>query len=262
MAARDSLAAMLLRVSLTVSMMALASFAGGGSAGAQIAGPRITGPTPPRRFEQPFPFSEPRAFADPRRDVEPEDDGAVEPPRRASPRARPPKAEAEAPRPAPTPAQQLDQLYARLAAAKDAATAQGVTLRIERMLARSSSPTGDLLMARAATALLHDEPVLAEDLLDRIVEAQPGWAQAWARRAALRAKRDDVSGAIADYGRALAAEPRHIEAMTGLGFLLLRIERKDEGLRVLKRALTLNPFLEPAKHVVDKLATERAGQEL
>jgi tetratricopeptide (TPR) repeat protein len=242
---------MLLRMFVTLGLSALAVFAGGEPAVAQI-----TGPTPPRRFEQPFSFP----FSDPRRTIEPEDE--VEPPRRPAPRARPPKAEAEAPRPVLTPAQQLDQLYARLAAAKDAATAQGVTRRIERMLARSSSPTGDLLMARAAAAALHDEPVLAEDLLDRIIEAQPGWAQAWATRAALRAKRDDISGAIADYGRALAAEPRHIDAMTGLGFLLLRIERKDEGVRVLKRALTLNPFLEPAKHVVDKLAAERAGQEL
>lgn len=225
---------------------------------AQAATAQITGPSPRRGWEQPSPSPMDAAPADP-------GDGA--PGERQRPRGTPAPRAARAPEkparaPVATPGQQLDQLYGRLAKAKDEAEAQGVSKRIARLQGRSSSDTANLLMTRALTALAHDEALLAEDLLDRIVEQEPGWAEAWTRRAALRAARDDVSGAVADFGRALKIEPRHVGALSGLGFLLLRVERKDEGLRVLKAALAINPYLDPAKKVVAKLTAERGGQEL
>lgn len=165
-------------------------------------------------------------------------------------------------KPAATPAEQLDQLYGRLAKARDEAEAQGVTRRIERLLGRSSSDTANLLMTRAIVAAAHDEMLLAEDLLDRILELEPNWAEAWARRAAIRTARDDISGGVADFGRALAIEPRHVGALGGLGLLLLRVERKDEALRVLNKALDVNPYLQPAKKIVVKLTAERGGRDL
>lgn len=167
-----------------------------------------------------------------------------------------------APKPALTRAQQLDALYERLARSKDEAEAHGLTMRIERIQARSGSPTADLLMSRAAIALVREQPILAEDLLDRIVDLEPGWADAWMRRGAMRARRDDISGAIADFGQALQREPRHLGALTGLGFLMLKLDRKDEALRVLRRALAVNPHAEPTGKVVKKLAGEQDGQAL
>jgi tetratricopeptide (TPR) repeat protein len=226
---------------------------------------QVTGPSP-RRWDDPWTRPDPQA-------PDADEDGA---PNARPPglNERPPKAEPNTERragkpdaksarkPAPTPAERLDQLYARLATAKDEAEAQGVSMRIERLLARAPSDTANLLMGRALVAATHDEKLLAEDVLDRILDLEPGWAEAWTRRAALRSARDDVSGAVADFGQALKIEPRHLGALNGLGFLLLRIERKDEALRVLKRALALNPHSEPAKKVAGKLETERTGQDL
>ena len=226
------------------------------------ASAQVTDPSP-RRWDEPWARPEPRVVP------EAEEDGA--------PNARPPRLNERAPKagrkagtpdqksarkPAPTPAERLDQLYARLASAKDEAEAQGVSMRIERLLARAPSDTANLLMGRALVAATHDEKLLAEDVLDRILDLEPGWAEAWTRRAALRSARDDVSGAVADFAQALKVEPRHLGALNGLGFLLLRVERKDEALRVLKRALALNPHAEPAKKVAGKLETERTGQDL
>lgn len=249
MAARGNLAAMCFRMSNVfrgLTALALAALL------ATPAAAQITGPTKPRRWEAP------RAP-----DAEPDDPDAPPAPARRSPKAEAKPEAKPAPRkPAATPAEQLDRLYARLAKAKDGAEAQGVSLRIERMLARSPSDTANLLMGRALTAAAHDEKLVAEDLIDRILELEPNWAEAWTRRAALRAGRDDVSGAVGDFAQALKIEPRHIGALSGLGFLMLRIERRDEALRALNRALELNPFLEPAKKVAAKLAAERGGQAL
>lgn len=182
--------------------------------------------------------------------AQPLDDAA---PKAATPLSR----KGDSPKPAT-----LDELYARLAHAQDEAEAQGLALRIERILGRSSSDVANLLMSRAGTALERDQALLAEDLIDRILDLEPDWAEAWMRRAALRMRRDDVSGAVEDFAQALKREPRHLDALNGLGFLLLRLERRDEALRVLERALALDPFLEPARKVVAKLAAERAGQAL
>lgn len=208
---------------------------------------QITGPGAPRALGS---EGEPRA---------PESRRPPRGPERVAPEG---KAKQAARKPAATPAEQLNRLYERLAKAKDSSEAQGVSMRIERLLARSPSDTANLLMGRALTAVVHDEKLLAEDLIDRILELEPGWAEAWMRRAAIRAARDDVSGAVADYAQALKIEPRHIGALSGLGFLMLRVERKDEALRVLNKALELNPYLEPAKKVAAKLAAERGGQAL
>lgn len=258
MAARGSLAAMSFRVLISMFGFAMSGPRGFGfavialaalfvaPADAQTTGP-VPSPAPSWRGEQ----------SDPRRARE------ALPPREGAQRRPAPGAPDTSARKTPaTPAERLDQLYGRLAKAKDEAEAQGVTRRIERLLARSASDTANLLMSRAIVALTHNEPLLAEDMLDRILDLEPTWAEAWARRAAIRTARDDISGAVGDFGKALALEPRHAGALSGLGFLLLRIDQKDEAFRVLGKALEINPHLEPAKKVFVKLTAERGGQEL
>ena len=50
---------------------------------------------------------------------------------------------------APSPSQMRDELYARLAAAKDADESAGIVAAIDRLDLHSGSDTSDLLMARA-----------------------------------------------------------------------------------------------------------------
>lgn len=170
--------------------------------------------------------------------------------------------EKEARRPRLTRAQTLDELYARLAKAQDEEEGKGVATAIERVFLRSGSDTADLLMTRAVTAAHRNNAELAEDLIDRILLIEPDWAEAWHRRATLRAAREDISGALADLAEALKREPRHIGAMAGLGFLLLKQERKAQGLKALRRLLELHPQMTQAKKAVEKLALEVDGQAL
>ena len=172
------------------------------------------------------------------------------------------KAGKEARRPRLTREQTLNELYDRLARAQDEEEGKGVATAIERVFLRSGSDTADLLMTRAVAAAHRNNGELAEDLLDRILLIEPDWAEAWHRRATLRAAREDVSGALADLAEALKREPRHIGAIAGLGFLMLKQEQKAQGLKALRRLLELHPQMIQAKKAVEKLTLEVDGQAL
>ncbi|MBL8588999.1 MAG: hypothetical protein JNK46_10765 [Methylobacteriaceae bacterium] len=166
------------------------------------------------------------------------------------------------PRPPMTREAVLNELYDRLAKTEDAEEGKGIATAIERVNLRSGSDTADLLMTRAIAAAHRNNAELAEDLVDRILLLEPDWAEAWHRRATLRVAREDISGGLEDLAQALKRDARHIGALAGLGFTLLKQENKPQALRVLRRLLELYPQFEPAKKAVERLGLELDGRTL
>lgn len=156
----------------------------------------------------------------------------------------------------------LDDLYARLAAAKDETEAGGIATLIERRLSRSASDTANLLLARSDDAIKAQDYPLAIELLDRVVTLQPGWAEPWNRRARAFFLLDDPGSAIADLRQALAREPRHFESWAALGSLFMSSDDKRHALEAYRQALKLHPFLSTAKSVVERIAPEIDGRDL
>lgn len=173
----------------------------------------------------------------------------------------PPRPEA---RPAEAPARPatLDDLYGRLAEAKDEEEARGVAGLIERRLEHSGSDTADLLLARAGEALRGKDAALSVELLDRVTQLAPGWAEAWLRRAAAFWYLDDPSRALADVEEALVREPRHFTAWMMLGHIEMSSGDKAGALAAYRRALKIHPFLEEAEKAVKRLAPEVDGRDL
>ncbi|HVL72332.1 MAG TPA: tetratricopeptide repeat protein [Beijerinckiaceae bacterium] len=156
----------------------------------------------------------------------------------------------------------LESLFERLAAAKDETEANGVASLIERRWARSGSDTADLLMHRAGEALKAKELPLAIELLDRVIALQPGWAEAWHRRATAFFMLDDPASAMADLRQVLAREPRHFGAWAGLGHILMSGGDKASALEAYRRALALHPHMPRLKQAVDRLAPEVDGRDI
>ena len=164
--------------------------------------------------------------------------------------------------PVQTRQQRLDDLFARLAAATDAAETEGLVVSIDRLLLESGSGTGDLLMGRAIAALgTHDLPV-SRALLDKIVVLRPEWAEAWNKRATVRFLMNDEQGSMADIARVLALEPRHVGALSGMAMILERGGFRDEALRAYKRTLEIAPHLESVRASVERLTAAARGQSL
>jgi Tfp pilus assembly protein PilF len=156
----------------------------------------------------------------------------------------------------------IEDLFERLAAAKDEDEAKGIATLIERRWSRSGSDTADLLMSRAAEAAKAKDFALAIELLDRILTLEPNWAEAWHRRANVFHMMDDTVSAMADLRQALSKEPRHFEAWTGLGHIFRSSEDKRSALEAYRRALKLHPQQPNIRKLIERLRPEVDGQDL
>jgi tetratricopeptide (TPR) repeat protein len=156
----------------------------------------------------------------------------------------------------------LDGLFAELAGAADAPVGARLEQEILRRFSRSGSATADLLLSWANDAIGKKDYPHALDLLDQIIVLKPGFAEAWNKRATVHYLTDDYSASLSDLRETLALEPRHFEALAGFGVILKSLDRKPEAVRVLKRALEINPRLGEVKEQLKKLEKETAGSSI
>ncbi|KRE09747.1 hypothetical protein ASE63_04265 [Bosea sp. Root381] len=165
------------------------------------------------------------------------------------------------PSPMRGPAATLERLFERLAAAKTPEEAKGIANLIQRRWARSGSPTADLLMTRAQTAMKGKQIELAIELLDRVITLEPDWAEGWNQRANALFLAGDPIRSIYDIGEALKREPRHYGAMMGLGTILRQQGDDKRAMIAYRRALAVYPQLEAVKDAVESLKTEVDGRD-
>lgn len=217
-------------------------------------------PVPPRRpplFEQfPVPPLQER-FRD--RAPQGERPASRRAPQAEQSRQEKPAEEAKKPQ---TREEMLEELYSRLAKAKDVNEARGIVQAIERMWLVSGSDTADLLMSRAQEAIQKKNQRLARRMLDKVIDLQPEWAEGWSRRATLRFQENDLDGAIADIGKVLAIEPRHFRALTGLGFIMKREGFNKQALQAFRKALEVNPQQERIRKEVEQLTQDVEGRDI
>jgi tetratricopeptide (TPR) repeat protein len=165
-------------------------------------------------------------------------------------------------KPPPRPRATLDDLFKRLAGAPTEREAGGIASLIERRWAHSGSDTADLLMARAGEAIGAKNYPLAVEILDRVIVLEPGWAEAWNRRATTFYLLDDPVSAMADIRQVLAREPRHFGAWAGLGHIYMSTGDKKRAVEAYRRALAIHPHLSSVKTIVERTAPEVEGRDL
>jgi tetratricopeptide (TPR) repeat protein len=159
-------------------------------------------------------------------------------------------------------AQQLDGLFAALKAAPTAQIARQIEKRIEVSLAITESDTLNLLMIRAQTTMEAKDFKIAMELLDSIIQINPRYTEAWARRATLHFVRKDIYRSLADLRVVLAQEPRHYQALAGLGVILQDIGEEKRALEAYRRALEINPHLENIPEIVRRLKLQVEGRDI
>lgn len=176
---------------------------------------------------------------------------------------------AEDAKPAPAPAaapasprEQLDALFARLAAAKDSDETEGIVATIDRLQLQSGSPTSDLLMGRAVSTMENGDYQVSLSLLDAIIGLQPDWAEGWNKRATARYLAGDAKGAVADIAQTLARDPRHLGALAGLGTIFEDAGQREQALRAYQRALAIAPQWKPMAEAAARVKAALAGQAL
>jgi len=154
----------------------------------------------------------------------------------------------------------LDELYAKLAAARDTDESQGIAGVIGGIWMRSDSDTANLLMQRAVASIEAKNYPLALGLLDRLVALQPNWPEAWNKRASARFFAGDLDGSMADVGHVLKLEPRHFGALEGMATILEKTGFEKRALEVYRRALAIYPHQPAIETIVERLTLDVEGR--
>jgi tetratricopeptide (TPR) repeat protein len=157
---------------------------------------------------------------------------------------------------------QLDGLYAALKAAPTAQIAKEIEKRIDAAHLVTDSDTLNLLMIRARTTMEAREFETALALLDSLIEVNPRYTEAWAQRATLYFVKKDLYRSLADLRVVLAQEPRHYQALAGLGVILQDLGEDKRALDAFRRALEVNPHLENVPELVRRLKLKVEGRDI
>jgi tetratricopeptide (TPR) repeat protein len=150
-------------------------------------------------------------------------------------------------------AQRLDELFGRLKSASDQTEADAAVAGIWELWQRTGTPELDERMERVAALIGQGLVPLALPMLDDLVAREPGWAEAWNKRATALYLAGEHDRALADIDRVLALEPRHFGALAGMGLVHIARRQYREALAAYRRALDVNPFLKERLDLIPAL---------
>lgn len=155
----------------------------------------------------------------------------------------------------------LSDLYDSLREAGPEA-ASAIENRIWQEWSRSGSPTLDFLLERGRAALEAEEPALAVEHMTALIDHAPGFAEAWNMRATAYFQQGLYGPSLEDIRMALALNPRHFAAMSGLGIILEEIGEKEAALEAWRAVVAIHPHQMGAAEAIERLEREVAGATL
>lgn len=156
----------------------------------------------------------------------------------------------------------LDRLHTELAAETDPEAAKALADQIQRLWSRSGSDSMDLLLTRARGALQREDFDSARRHIAALNRLAPDFAEGWNAAATLFYLQEDLGASMARIERVVALEPRHFSALTGLAFIMERIDKPDEAMAVWRKVEELYPGFETAKTAIERLELEVDGRSL
>ena len=114
-------------------------------------------------------------------------------------------------------AAEREKLFAALAKSANAAEAQGIASQIWTLWFKAPNTDAAALMQQALDRRTAGDYQGSAAALDKLVEAEPDWAEAWNQRATMRYLLNDFDGSLADIDHVLALEPKHFGALVRPG---------------------------------------------
>ena len=138
--------------------------------------------------------------------------------------------------------------------------------QIERQIrtewSRSGSAAMDLLLQRAEKALEDEAFDVALEHLTALTDHAPDFAEGWNVRATALFRSDHYGPALEDIGKALALNPQHFGAMTGLAVILQSIGMEEEALEAWYLVREVHPHRQEMKDAIEALEAKVGGTAL
>ncbi len=155
----------------------------------------------------------------------------------------------------------LNQLFAALKTA-DESNWQAIEDGIWAEWSQSGSAAMDLLLERGRTAMAADAADAAVEHLTALVENAPDFAEGWNARATAWFQLGLYGPAMSDIARALALEPRHFGALSGLAVILEDTGDLERAAEIYAAALAIHPQRPDLREALERLEVELQGKSI
>lgn len=157
--------------------------------------------------------------------------------------------------------ERLDALFEELQE-PDLENWQHVEEQIWAEWSRSGSPSMDLLLDRGREAMEAGDTTAAIEHFTALTDHAPDFAEGYNARATAYFQADMYGPSLRDIETALALNPRHFGAMSGLAMILERLEFDAEALSAYRAVNAIHPHRPDIKEAIERLETGRGGAEL
>lgn len=153
--------------------------------------------------------------------------------------------------------EKVQRLYIELKQSKTESAARAVENKIWQKWVIGPNTEATDLLAKAMERRRAYDFAGSLEILNKVVEKTPNWAEGWNQRAFVHFLREEFDKSLEDADRAIELEPNHFGALAGKAQILMSQGRTELGQKALRRAIKLHPFLKERA-----LLIEIPGQEL
>jgi tetratricopeptide (TPR) repeat protein len=147
----------------------------------------------------------------------------------------------------------LPALFAQLKGAPSSDAASAIESEIWTIWFESGDAEIDKLLVAGSNAMSVRDFPAALEAFNRIIDKRPDFAEGWNRRATLYYLMGEYQKSLDDIARALALEPRHFGALSGLGLVNLKLDRIPAAGQAFERVLAIDPRSEAAQQDLDMI---------
>jgi tetratricopeptide (TPR) repeat protein len=156
----------------------------------------------------------------------------------------------------------LDAWFNRLAKTTDAAEAEQIIDKIWHTWITNGEELVDSAMSRGLIAMNQGAYETSLKHFTDVISLAPGHAEGWNKRATVHFLMGNYSESVADIHRTLELEPRHFGALSGLGMIYHELGKDKAAIRVMEKALKINPHLETLQENLRELKTKVEGKPI
>ena len=144
---------------------------------------------------------------------------------------------------------QLDSLFGELRGS-GGADAQSIASRIWDVWSRPVSPTAEVLLSQASSAMASKDYDTAETILSQLIASYPDFPEGWNRRATMYYVMGKYEQSLKDIDKVLDLEPRHFGALAGQGLIYQKQQNWSKALASFQQALRINPGMLDVKEAI------------
>lgn len=156
----------------------------------------------------------------------------------------------------------MEALFEGLRASAEPAAVQQIEGRIYAIWSQSGSDSMDLLLTRGRDALEAGDTKKAIEHFSALIDHAPDFAEGYNARATALYQAGRYGQSLEDIRRALALNPRHFNAMSGLALILEEIGEPEAALAAWREVEKIHPHREGLADAKLRLERQVEGAEL